>query len=49
MEPTEGLIATPAAVTARRATAREGERSDRFRWRISRDNEWRWAPTRIVL
>ncbi|WP_231120811.1 hypothetical protein [Mycobacterium colombiense] len=49
MEPTEGRIPTPAAVTARRDAARAGEKSIQPRRDISRDNEWRWLPMRVVI
>lgn len=49
MEPTEGRIPTPAAVTARRDAAQTGEKSIRSRRGISRDDEWRWAPMRVVM
>lgn len=49
MEPTEGLIATPAVMTARRAAAWEGERSDNSLFSISRGDQWRWAPMGLVM
>lgn len=49
MEPIEGLISTPAAMTACRNPARTGEDSIQFRCNISRRSEWRWAPMRVVM
>lgn len=49
MQPTEGLIATPAAVTARRPAARAGERSQGSRFSFSDVDERRWAATRVVV
>jgi hypothetical protein len=49
MEPTEGRIPTPAAVTACRDEARTGEKSIQSRRETSRDDEWRWAPMRVVM
>lgn len=49
MEPTEGRIPTPAAVTVCRDAARTGEKSIQSRRNISRDNESRWAPMRVVM
>lgn len=49
MEPTEGRIPTPAAVTACRDAARTGEKSIQARRDISRDDEWRWVAMRVVM
>jgi hypothetical protein len=49
MEPTEGLIPTPTAVTVCRDTARTGEKSIHSRSNINHDNERRWAPIRFVM
>jgi hypothetical protein len=49
MQPTEGLIATRAAVIACRAAVREGKRSEGSRFSFSDIDEWRWAPTRVVV
>lgn len=49
MQPTEGLIATSAAVTAGRAAAREGERSEGSRFSFSHVDEWRWAPPQVAV
>lgn len=49
MEPTEGRIPTPAAVTACRDAVRTGEKWIQSRRDISRDTEWRWVPMRVVM
>lgn len=49
MEPTEGRIPTPAAMTACRDATRTDEEPIRSGRDIRRDNEWRWAPMRVVM
>ncbi|WP_170880123.1 hypothetical protein [Mycobacterium colombiense] len=49
MEPTEGRIPTPAAVTACRDAAPTDEKWIQARRDISRDNELRWVPMRVVM
>lgn len=49
MEPTEGLIPTPTAVTPRRVEAQTGIRSIHSRGDDGRDNEWRWAAMRDAM
>lgn len=49
MEPTEGLIPTPTAVTVRRVATQTGIRSIHSRGDGSRDNEWCCAAMRDAM